>query len=99
MAICMGPGLRTQNEQAEKLRIENAVSRGELLNKDASTRTFGELADALKQAVLSSDLDRRSKETFLFYLSTRPLRVRAVERAQSRLARGNGAHPDENERR
>jgi hypothetical protein len=42
-----GAKLRTQNEQAEKLRIENEVSRGELLSSRELARGFTAIADAI----------------------------------------------------
>ena len=43
----MGARLRVQNEQAEKLRLENQIVRAETLNRTELERVFTELADAL----------------------------------------------------
>jgi len=48
-----GAKLRTQNEQAEKLRIE--VSRGELLNRAALSRAFAAIADAVSSRITGGD--------------------------------------------
>jgi hypothetical protein len=89
-----GAKLRYQNEAAEKLRIENMVSRGELLSKAALSQAFAELADALSQAVRNSSLDRQAQETFLLNLSRWPVILKNVERGQSKLARRNGERHD-----
>ena len=58
-----GAKLRTQNEQAEKLRIENEVSRGELLNRRELMRGFTQIADAISSHIMScTELPRRVRE-------------------------------------
>jgi hypothetical protein len=87
--------LKTQAEVTEKLRIQNMVSRGELLNKDALTRAFSELADALSSAVmLDRGLSRESKEAFLYNLSTWTVRLEGVAKRQTRF---NGKRPEPEE--
>jgi len=48
-----GAKLRTQNEKAEKLRIENEVSRGELLNRRELARGFAQIAEAISARIMS----------------------------------------------
>jgi hypothetical protein len=67
--LLYGARLQTQNEQAEKLRLENLITTTAFLNKDALSRAFAELSDNLSQAVMSSDLNRQPRETFLRNLS------------------------------
>jgi hypothetical protein len=86
-----GAKLRTQNEQAEKLRIENEISRGELLNRRELARVFAQIADAISTRIMScTELPRLAREDILRNLSSWPLALQEVAHRQSRLARGHG---------
>ena len=87
--------LATQRQIRRKLELENAVTTGSLLNRAALAKAFAELADGLKQSVMNSDLPREAKENFLYNLSTWPLRLETVARAQTKLPRrSNGEQPE-----
>ena len=75
------------------------MAKANVLDKRALTSSFAELADALKQAVMNSDLDRQAKENFLHNLATWPLRLETVARNQTRLcgAKNRQAEADEGE--
>src|SRR5215472_11958722 len=72
--------VRYQRALAEKVELENAVTTGSVLNKAALQSSFAELADALQQSVLNSNLPRGAKENFLHNLATWPLRLQTVAR-------------------
>ena len=84
----MGARLRVQNEQAEKLRLENQIVRAETLNRTELERALTELADALVGVVKNSNLDRRSQEDFLHNLASWPVLLQETAAAQSRLPNG-----------
>jgi hypothetical protein len=91
-----GAKLRTQNEQAEKLRIENEISRAEVLSRSELSKVFAAIADAFASRLMSvQGLSRREKEDLLRDLSSWPLALEDVASRQSRLPRGNGAHPED----
>jgi hypothetical protein len=93
-----GAKLRVQNEQAEKLRIENEVSRGELLSRRELARGFAQIADAISARIMScTELPRLAREDILKDLSSWPLALEEVAHRQTRLPSGNRAHPDDDE--
>src|SRR6516164_2924419 len=57
--------LRTQNEQAEKLRIQNEVSLSELLRRPELMTALAQIADAIKSRIMTSELSRVAKEDIL----------------------------------
>jgi hypothetical protein len=87
--------LATQKELRRKLELENAITTGSVLDRDALTTGFTQLADALSAAVTSSDLPRQAKETFLQNLASWPLILDGVASRQSKLSRRNGEAPTE----
>jgi phage terminase Nu1 subunit (DNA packaging protein) len=87
-----GAKLRVQNEQAEKLRIENEISRGELLNRRELARCFAQIAEAMSARIMScTELPRLAREDILRDLSSWPLALAETADRQTRLPRGNGA--------
>jgi hypothetical protein len=89
--------LLTQRQLTRRYELDNQIVEACVLNGAELEKTLGELADALKQAVMNSALDREAKENFLFNLATWPLRLKTVARAQTKLARRNGQAADEGE--
>jgi hypothetical protein len=84
-----GAKLRTQNEQAEKLRIENEVSRGELLSRRELARGFTEVAAAISSRVMAcTELPRLAREDILRDLASVPLVLTQTADKQVRLPRG-----------
>jgi len=83
--------IATQKELAEKYRLENEITRGEVLNKAALRAAFTELADAILNVVMSStQLSREAREDIAKNLANWPLILEEVARAQSRLANQKG---------
>jgi hypothetical protein len=90
-----GAKLRTQSEQAEKLRIENEVSRGELLSRRELMRGFTQIADAINARVMScTELPRVTREDILRIWPPGRVLQETVDK-QVRLPRGNGKRPEE----
>ena len=87
--------LKTQRELTRKYEIANRIAEGSVLDRDALTTGFTQLADALSAAVTSSDLPRQAKETFLQNLASWPLILDGVASRQSKLSRRNGEAPTE----
>jgi hypothetical protein len=84
-----GARLRYQNEAAEKLRIENEVRRGELLNRRALARAFEQIADAMSTRIMScTELPRTAREDLLRDLASVPLVLEETADGQSRVPRG-----------
>jgi hypothetical protein len=81
------------------LELENAITTGSILNRAELAKTFAELADALQQSVLNSDLPRSAKENFLHNLSSWPLRLETIARNQTRFrgAKNGPAEEDQGE--
>jgi hypothetical protein len=50
-----GAKLRTENEKAEKLRIENMVSRGELLSRRELAKGLAAIADAFVSRLMAAE--------------------------------------------
>jgi hypothetical protein len=93
-----GAKLRTQNEQAEKLRLENAVTRAELLNRQKLEQALAQVADSMVSRITASNLDCREQEDLLRELSQVPLQLTAeVAYAQTRFRRSKGKRSDRDE--
>jgi phage terminase Nu1 subunit (DNA packaging protein) len=89
-----GARLRTQNEQAEKLRIENEISRAEVLSRGELEKTFSAIADAMVSRIMAADIPRRVKEDLLKELASIPLILEEVAHGQTRLRRNGKAKRD-----
>jgi len=85
---------RNGGELRRKLELENAITTGSVLNKDALSRAFAELADALSSVVMSDrNLSRESKEDFLRNLSDWPLRLQLLPTSKAGSGTANGQNP------
>ena len=59
-------------------------------------KVLAQVADAMTSRNMSaSEMSRSTKEDILKDLAAIPLALKEVGQAQSRLPRGNGAHPEE----
>jgi len=88
--------LKTQRELTRKYEIANRIAEGSVLDRDALTAGFTQLADALSNVVMSDRaLSRESKADFLRNLSNWPLILAGVANRQSKLQRGSGQAPKE----
>jgi hypothetical protein len=94
--------VRVQRELGTRYELENEITRGEMLNKEALRRGFAQLADALQSVIMTDrNLTRESKEDFLKNLASWPIILSDVERRQTRLPKSNGEHdmPQQKQRR
>jgi hypothetical protein len=83
-----------RRELTRKYEIANRIAEGSVLDRDALTAGFTQLADALSNVVMfDRALSRESKEDFLRNLSNWPLILDDVANRQSKLQRGNGKQP------
>ena len=83
--------LRKERELVRKYRIENEASESSLLDKNALAAGFAQIADAIKSRIMASELSRAAKDDLLTELSSIPVVINGVARAQSKLRRnGNG---------
>jgi hypothetical protein len=86
--------LRTQRQLTRKLELENAITEGNVLNRQALSKTFALIADAISTRIMSAtEIPRSVREDLLREISTWPLALEEARHAQTRLPRGN--HPDE----
>jgi hypothetical protein len=89
--------VRYQRALAERVELENATTTADLLSRSELERTFGELADALKQAVMNSGMPREACENFLHNLATWPLRIQTIVKRQSRSHGAKNGPGDEDQ--
>jgi hypothetical protein len=90
--------LRKERELTRKYQLENQITEGNLLDRQSLARTFGLIADAMVSRINSAtELPRTVREDILRELSTWPLAIEELARRQSRLPRGNGTHPEEDQ--
>jgi hypothetical protein len=62
--------LATQRQLTKKYELENAITEASVLHRKSLEAGFAALADALKSAVKTSNLDRASQDTFLKNLAS-----------------------------
>jgi hypothetical protein len=87
--------VRYQRALAERVEMENAVAKANLLDRVSIMAGLAALADALKSAVTTSNLDRQSQEDFLRNLATWPVILTNVAKRQTKLRRAkNGEEED-----
>jgi hypothetical protein len=91
--------LKTQKQMTERLRLENAMTRGELLRKSEVAKAFAVIADAISTRIMSAtELPRIVREDLLREISTWPLALEEATHAQTRIkaadnAQGQGQDP------
>ena len=90
--------LRVQRETADRIALENQITRGETLNKAALMQGFSAIADAMVHIISTSGLSREAQEDLQRELASIPMVVDSVAKRQSRLRRAkNGEKPEEEE--
>jgi hypothetical protein len=78
--------LEVQREQAQKLHLENSITRCSLLDRTALEEGFSALADGMRCCVENSGLSREAQKNFLRELATWPIVIANVVDKQSRVA-------------
>jgi hypothetical protein len=88
--------LATQLGLARRVEMENAITKGDFLNRAWLMQAFAAIADAIKSRIMASELSRTVKEDILRDIATLPLAFKDVAHRQTRLLRdGNGDTSDE----
>jgi hypothetical protein len=83
--------LRKLKEDADKVALDNAITRGEYLHRGELSRGLAGLADGMLSVINSSSgLSREEKEDFLLNISRWPVVFREVSVGQSAYRNGNG---------
>jgi len=90
--------LRKERELVKKYRRENSITEASVLNRVALSQGFAAIAYAMVCRIMASELSREAKEDLLKDLSSIPVVIKNVARAQTRLPRrANGQTPEEDE--
>ena len=89
--------VQKERELVRRYRIENEVSEGNLVNKDALMAGFSLLDDAMVCRIMASEVTRETKEDLLRELSSIPIIVKDVADKQTkrRPRRSNGETEEE----
>jgi hypothetical protein len=82
--------LLTQRQLTRKYELENLITEGRVLDKDALMAGLSQVADAIVSRILASELSREAKEDVLRDLASVPVVLEDVASKQSRLPRRNG---------
>lgn len=81
--------LRVHRETADRIALENQITRGETLNRAALEQALVLIADAIKGRIMSADIPREVKEDVLKDIASIQLVPREAARSQTRLQRLN----------
>jgi hypothetical protein len=84
-----------QRHLAEKYRIENAILKGEAINRADLAKGLARIADAMVSRITASSLSREEQEDLLKELASIPLVLEEVVRAQTRLKKAKTASQKE----
>ena len=84
--------LRTQEQITRKYQLDNAIVEASVVNKVAVMKVLAQVADSMVHRITASSLQRHKQEDLLRDLSSIPVALEGVTRAQTRLpaARSNG---------
>jgi len=83
--------LRRVTEEADRVALANAVSRGELLPRGEPARTFAEVVDAIVCVIRNSGLSRFDQEQIQKNLASIPLIIEDAARRQDKRRGTDGA--------
>src|SRR6516164_5520071 len=75
--------LRTQRQIADRITLENQITRGEVLNRAETMRVLAMISDAMRSRIMACGMDRGAKEDLLKELSSVPLVLQEVADRQS----------------
>jgi hypothetical protein len=89
--------LRKERELVKKYALENAITEATLLRKDSLMAGLSGIADAMTAIIATSALSRAEKENLQRELAGIPIVLENVARGQTRLRRGNGQTPEEDQ--
>ena len=89
--------LATQREITKRYALDNAIVEGSVLDREALSSAFAQLADALSGVINSSGLPRQTREDFLRNLAGWPQIITSVAARQSKLPNGKGPRQEEDQ--
>jgi hypothetical protein len=89
--------LLLQDQKRSAYQLENAITEGSVLDRDALSRGFAAIADAfVSRLMAASEIPRSVQEDLLKDLASWPLVLEETAYRQTRFPRGgNGKRPDE----
>jgi hypothetical protein len=79
--------VQKERELVRRYRLENEVTEGTLVNKEALAAGFAQLADAMVSRIRVSKLDRSEQDDLLRELATIPVVIRDADRQTKRRSR------------
>jgi hypothetical protein len=89
--------LRVQRETADRIALENEITRGETLNRAELAKGFAAIADAMVSIITTSALSRTEQENLQRELASIPIVIDGVAKRQTRLRprTKNGQKPED----
>jgi hypothetical protein len=87
--------LRVQRETADRIAMENEITRGETLNRAELAKGFGALAAAMVARIATSGLSREAQEDLQRELASIPIVIEDVAHTQTRLRRSKNGKTSE----
>jgi hypothetical protein len=91
--------LRVHRETADRIALENAITRGETLSRAALMQGLAGVADAMVFRIMSSELSREAKEDLLKDLASIPVVIADTAKKQSRFHAKNGEEEEQRRKR
>ena len=82
--------LRTQEQITRKYQLDNAIVEASVVNKVAVMKVLAQVADSMVHRITASSLQRHKQEDLLRDLSSIPVALEGVTRAQTRLSKSKG---------
>jgi len=79
--------VRVQRAMAERIELENQITRSQVVDKAMLMRGLSQIADAMVSRIRASSLSRDEQTDLLTELSSVPIVLEDVARRQSRLPR------------
>jgi hypothetical protein len=87
--------LRVQRETADRIALENQITRGETLNRADLMKGLAQIADAMTYIISTSSLTREEQENLQKELAGVPVVLADTARKQSRLCRAEKGSAEE----
>jgi hypothetical protein len=82
--------LRVHRETADRIALENAITRGETLSRSELMKGFAALADAMVHRIMVSGLSKDAQSDLLKDLASIPVVIADTAKKQSRFRPANG---------
>jgi hypothetical protein len=89
--------LRVQRETADRIALENQITRAEVLDRSELMRSLTLIADAMVSRIAASELSKDAQSDLLRELSSIPIVLEDTARKQSRLRRAKNGEMGEDD--